>query len=127
MILKAFPFLSYSVHLARFPFGNFFKVSTALCIYALPNHFPPYHGQSNMVYSLFLKVTGLYESWVAKLVRALYKREPDSNVIVVDWLDRASQHYTISASNTELVGKDVAKFINWIEVSIVKKQCTAHN
>ncbi|XP_077201520.1 lipoprotein lipase isoform X2 [Paroedura picta] len=60
-------------------------------------------------------VTGLYESWIAKLVKALFKREPDSNVIVVDWLDRASQHYTISASNTELVGKDLAKFVNWIE------------
>ncbi|XP_054843592.1 lipoprotein lipase [Eublepharis macularius] len=60
-------------------------------------------------------VTGMYESWVSKLVKALYKREPDSNVIVVDWLVRASQHYTISASNTELVGKDVAKFVDWME------------
>uniref|UniRef100_A0A671SUM8 triacylglycerol lipase n=1 Tax=Sinocyclocheilus anshuiensis TaxID=1608454 RepID=A0A671SUM8_9TELE len=30
---------------------------------------------------------GLFESWVEKLVAALYNREKDANVIVVDWLD----------------------------------------
>lgn len=58
----------------------------------------------------------MYESWVPKLVAALYKREPDSNVIVVDWLSRAQQHYPVSAGYTKLVGKDVAKFINWLAV-----------
>lgn len=58
----------------------------------------------------------MYESWVPKLVDALYKREPDSNVIVVDWLDRAQQHYPVSAAYTRLVGKDVAMFIDWMEV-----------
>ncbi|PNI34708.1 LPL isoform 4, partial [Pan troglodytes] len=47
-------------------------------------------------------VTGMYESWVPKLVAALYKREPDSNVIVVDWLSRAQQHYPVSAGYTKL-------------------------
>uniref|UniRef100_A0A672TR69 Lipoprotein lipase n=1 Tax=Strigops habroptila TaxID=2489341 RepID=A0A672TR69_STRHB len=60
-------------------------------------------------------VTGMYESWVPKLVDALYKREPDSNVIVVDWLIRAQQHYPVSAAYTKLVGKDVATFIDWME------------
>ncbi|XP_010590709.1 lipoprotein lipase [Loxodonta africana] len=60
-------------------------------------------------------VTGMYESWVPKLVAALYKREPDSNVIVVDWLSRAQHHYPVSAGHTKLVGKDVAQFINWME------------
>ncbi|XP_075382735.1 lipoprotein lipase isoform X2 [Mycteria americana] len=60
-------------------------------------------------------VTGMYESWVPKLVDALYKREPDSNVIVVDWLIRAQQHYPVSAAYTKLVGKDVAMFIDWME------------
>lgn len=58
----------------------------------------------------------MYESWVPKLVDALYKREPDSNVIVVDWLVRAQQHYPVSAAYTRLVGKDVATFIDWLEV-----------
>lgn len=60
----------------------------------------------------------MYESWVPKLVAALYKREPDSNVIVVDWLLRAQQHYPVSAGYTKLVGKDVATFINWMEVRL---------
>lgn len=58
----------------------------------------------------------MYESWVPKLVDALYKREPDSNVIVVDWLVRAQQHYLVSAAYTRLVGRDVATFIDWMEV-----------
>ncbi|XP_023592396.1 lipoprotein lipase [Trichechus manatus latirostris] len=60
-------------------------------------------------------VTGMYESWIPKLVAALYKREPDSNVIVVDWLLRAQQHYPVSVGYTKLVGNDVARFINWME------------
>ncbi|KAG9278658.1 lipoprotein lipase-like [Astyanax mexicanus] len=60
-------------------------------------------------------VAGLFESWIHKLVSALFEREPGANVIVVDWLDRASHHYPTSAENTRLVGRDVAKFINWLE------------
>lgn len=59
----------------------------------------------------------MFESWVPKLVAALYKREPSANVIVVDWLTRASQHYPTSAAYTKLVGVDVAKFVSWIQVS----------
>ncbi|XP_076847508.1 lipoprotein lipase [Brachyhypopomus gauderio] len=60
-------------------------------------------------------VAGLFESWVSKLVSALFERESGANVVVVDWLDRASHHYPTSAQNTRLVGMDVAKFINWLE------------
>lgn len=63
-------------------------------------------------------VTGMFESWVPKLVTALYEREPSANVIVVDWLSRAQQHYPTSASYTKLVGKDVAKFVNWLQAEI---------
>uniref|UniRef100_A0A671SUR8 triacylglycerol lipase n=1 Tax=Sinocyclocheilus anshuiensis TaxID=1608454 RepID=A0A671SUR8_9TELE len=35
----------------------------------------------------FMGGRGLFESWVEKLVAALYNREKDANVIVVDWLD----------------------------------------
>lgn len=70
-----------------------------------------------MLYYPF-QVTGMYESWVPKLVAALYKREPDSNVIVVDWLYRTQQHYPVSAGYTKLVGSDVARFINWMEVRL---------
>ncbi|XP_034439011.1 lipoprotein lipase [Hippoglossus hippoglossus] len=60
-------------------------------------------------------VTGMFESWVPKLVSALYEREPTANVIVVDWLTRANQHYPTSAAYTKLVGRDVAKFVTWIQ------------
>ncbi|XP_034565930.1 lipoprotein lipase [Notolabrus celidotus] len=60
-------------------------------------------------------VTGMFESWVPKLVSALYDREPTANVIVVDWLTRANQHYPTSAAYTKLVGRDVAKFVSWLQ------------
>uniref|UniRef100_A0AAY4D930 triacylglycerol lipase n=1 Tax=Denticeps clupeoides TaxID=299321 RepID=A0AAY4D930_9TELE len=60
-------------------------------------------------------VSGLFESWVSKLVAALYEREKDANVIVVDWLNSAQNHYAIAAQNTKNVGQDVAHFIDWIE------------
>ncbi len=65
----------------------------------------------------------MFESWVSKLVSALYEREPSANVIVVDWLTRASQHYPTSAAYTKLAGRDVAKFITWIQVSVFIEQC----
>ncbi|KAG7327477.1 hypothetical protein KOW79_009083 [Hemibagrus wyckioides] len=63
-------------------------------------------------------VTGMYESWVSKLVTALYEREPTANVVVVDWLVRAQQHYPTSAAYTKLVGRDVAKFVNWMQAEL---------
>ncbi|XP_049910823.1 lipoprotein lipase [Epinephelus moara] len=60
-------------------------------------------------------VTGMFESWVPKLVSALFERVPSANVIVVDWLTRANQHYPTSAAYTKLVGRDVAKFVTWIQ------------
>uniref|UniRef100_A0A4W4GAZ5 Lipase domain-containing protein n=1 Tax=Electrophorus electricus TaxID=8005 RepID=A0A4W4GAZ5_ELEEL len=60
-------------------------------------------------------VSGLFESWVAKLVAALYSREKDANVIVVDWLNTAQNHYALAAQSTQKVGQEVAHFIDWIE------------
>lgn len=64
----------------------------------------------------------MFESWVPKLVSALYGREPGANVIVVDWLTRANQHYPTSAAYTKLVGRDVAKFVTWIQVSVFTEE-----
>lgn len=71
---------------------------------------------------IWFQVTGMFESWVPKLVTALYEREPTANVIVVDWLTRAQQHYPTSAAYTKLVGKDVAKFVNWLQVEFASRQ-----
>uniref|UniRef100_A0A8C1A4G5 Lipoprotein lipase n=1 Tax=Cyprinus carpio carpio TaxID=630221 RepID=A0A8C1A4G5_CYPCA len=71
-------------------------------------------------------VTGMFESWVPKLVTALYEREPTANVIVVDWLSRAQQHYLTSAGYTKLVGRDVAKFVNWLQVCQTQRWFVLH-
>lgn len=59
----------------------------------------------------------MFESWVAKLVSALYEREQAANVIVVDWLNSAQNHYVVAAQKTKAVGQEIARFIDWIEVS----------
>ena len=64
------------------------------------------------------QVAGLFASWIHELVAALFERVPNANVIVVDWLDRAQHHYPNSAANTKLVGEDVARLINWLEVRV---------
>lgn len=63
------------------------------------------------------QLSGMFESWVAKLVSALYEREQTANVIVVDWLNSAQNHYLVAAQNTKAVGQEIARFIDWIEVS----------
>uniref|UniRef100_UPI00398EC033 lipoprotein lipase-like isoform X2 n=1 Tax=Pristiophorus japonicus TaxID=55135 RepID=UPI00398EC033 len=63
-------------------------------------------------------VTGMFESWIPKLVQALYEREGDSNVIVVDWLTRAHQHYPIAVDNAKLVGRDIAHFVEWLQEQV---------
>lgn len=60
---------------------------------------------------------GMFESWVSKLVSALYERERTANVIVVDWLASAHNHYPVAAQKTKAVGQEIARFIDWIEVS----------
>lgn len=60
-------------------------------------------------------LSGMFESWVAKLVSALYEREQTANVIVVDWLTSAQNHYVVAAQNTKAVGQEIARFIDWIE------------
>ncbi|KAJ0065170.1 hypothetical protein NL108_005657, partial [Boleophthalmus pectinirostris] len=60
-------------------------------------------------------LSGMFESWVAKLVSALYEREQTANVIVVDWLNSAQNHYVVAAQKTKSVGQEVARFIDWME------------
>lgn len=62
----------------------------------------------------------MFESWVAQLVSALYRREQMANVIVVDWLASAQNHYVVAAQNTKAVGQEIARFIDWIEVSEIE-------
>lgn len=70
-----------------------------------------------MFFLSFQQLSGMFESWVAKLVSALYEREHMANVIVVDWLASAQNHYVVAARNTKAVGQEIARFIDWLEVS----------
>lgn len=73
-------------------------------------------------------MSGLFESWVEKLVAALYNREKDANVIVVDWLDTAQDHYVVAAQKTKMVGREIGLFIDWIEVGVSKSNLhNTHN
>ncbi|CAL1593726.1 unnamed protein product [Knipowitschia caucasica] len=60
-------------------------------------------------------VSGMFESWVSKLVTALFERQQSANVIVVDWLNSAQNHYVVAAQKTKAVGQEIAHFIDWIE------------
>uniref|UniRef100_A0A3P9MBU8 triacylglycerol lipase n=1 Tax=Oryzias latipes TaxID=8090 RepID=A0A3P9MBU8_ORYLA len=60
-------------------------------------------------------LSGMYGSWMPKLVSALFEKEQSANVIVVDWLSLAQNHYAVAAQNTKAVGQEIARFIDWIE------------
>ncbi|KAF7203010.1 lipoprotein lipase isoform X1 [Nothobranchius furzeri] len=60
-------------------------------------------------------LSGMFESWMPKLVSALHERKRMANIIVVDWLGSAQNHYVIAAQKTQAVGQEVARFIDWIE------------
>ncbi|XP_048401815.1 endothelial lipase-like isoform X2 [Stegostoma tigrinum] len=61
------------------------------------------------------KTTGLMESWISGMVKALQKQEVYANIIVVNWLERAHQLYTIAVNNSEVVGREIAMLIDWLE------------
>lgn len=73
-----------------------------------------------MFWLLLQQLSGMYGSWMPKLVSALFEKEQSANVIVVDWLSLAQNHYAVAAQNTKAVGQEIARFIDWIEVSLSK-------
>ncbi|XP_062984872.1 endothelial lipase [Elgaria multicarinata webbii] len=60
-------------------------------------------------------LSGMFEAWMDSLVSALQGREKDANVVVVDWLALAHQHYSDAVNNTRAVGKEVAKLLDWLQ------------
>lgn len=61
-------------------------------------------------------MSGIFESWMEKLVSALMQRETDANVVVVDWIPMAQQLYPDAVNNTHAVGLDIATLLNWLQV-----------
>ncbi|PIO23946.1 hypothetical protein AB205_0146870, partial [Aquarana catesbeiana] len=60
-------------------------------------------------------MSGLFESWLVKLVSALQEREPYSNIIVVDWMFLAHQLYPDAVNNTKFVGSETARLMDWLQ------------
>ncbi|NXF62457.1 LIPE lipase, partial [Ciccaba nigrolineata] len=60
-------------------------------------------------------MSGMFETWLGSLVSALQEREKDANVVVVDWLPLAHQLYTDAVNNTRIVGKNIARLLDWLQ------------
>ncbi|XP_030593596.1 endothelial lipase [Archocentrus centrarchus] len=60
-------------------------------------------------------MSGMFESWMQKLVNAVMQRESDANVVVVDWISRAQQLYPDAVNHTHGVGLDIAAMLNWLQ------------
>lgn len=63
-----------------------------------------------------LQMSGMFESWMRKLVAAMMEREPEANVVIVEWLPMAHQLYPDAVNHTYQVGLSVATTINWLQV-----------
>lgn len=61
-------------------------------------------------------MSGMFESWMHKLVAAVMRRESEANVVVVDWIAMAQQLYPDAVNHTQNVGLDIAAMINWLQV-----------
>ncbi|KAK2837885.1 hypothetical protein Q5P01_015097 [Channa striata] len=60
-------------------------------------------------------MSGMFESWMHKLVSAVMRREQEANVIIVEWLSMAQQLYPDAVNHTRSVGLDIATLLNWLQ------------
>ncbi|XP_021401196.2 endothelial lipase [Lonchura striata] len=71
-------------------------------------------------------MSGMFETWLDSLVSALREREKDANVVVVDWLSLAHQLYTDAVNNTQIVGKTIARLLDWLQENPLFKLENVH-
>lgn len=62
-------------------------------------------------------MSGIFESWMQKLVSAVMQRESEANVVVVNWVSMAQQLYPDAVNHTVTVGRDIADLLDWLQVS----------
>ncbi|XP_062307464.1 endothelial lipase [Osmerus eperlanus] len=60
-------------------------------------------------------MSGMFESWMHKLVSAVMLRESEANVVIVDWLSLAHQLYPDAVNHTHRVGLSIATMLNWLQ------------
>ncbi|XP_037113875.1 endothelial lipase [Syngnathus acus] len=60
-------------------------------------------------------MSGMFESWMQKLVAAVMRRESEANVVVVDWISMAQQLYPDAVNYTHAVGRDIAAMLDWLQ------------
>ncbi|XP_077202881.1 endothelial lipase [Paroedura picta] len=60
-------------------------------------------------------MSGMFETWQGSLMTALREREKEANMVVVDWLDFAHQLYPSAVNYTRVVGKELAKMLDWLQ------------
>ncbi|XP_028627230.1 hepatic triacylglycerol lipase isoform X3 [Grammomys surdaster] len=73
------------------------------------------------------QVDGLLETWIWKIVGALKSRQSQPvNVVLVDWISLAYQHYAVAVRNTRVVGREVAALLLWLEESVTFSRSKVH-
>uniref|UniRef100_A0A8C5X5M2 triacylglycerol lipase n=1 Tax=Malurus cyaneus samueli TaxID=2593467 RepID=A0A8C5X5M2_9PASS len=72
-----------------------------------------------IIHGWTVSMSGMFETWLDSLVSALQEREKDANVVVVDWLSLAHQLYTDAVNNTQIVGKTIARLLDWLQLENV--------
>ncbi|CAL1604079.1 unnamed protein product [Knipowitschia caucasica] len=60
-------------------------------------------------------VDGMMESWVLRLATTMKNNVKDVNVVIIDWLNLAHQHYPIAVQSTRTIGKDLAYFLTLLK------------
>ncbi|XP_068131619.1 hepatic triacylglycerol lipase isoform X2 [Hyperolius riggenbachi] len=71
-------------------------------------------------------IDGYLEPWVTKMASVLKSSEKQMNIIIVDWLQSAHQHYAVAVQNTRIVGLEVAEFLEWLESAIQFSRSNVH-
>lgn len=81
--------------------------------------------QGASLFLLWLQVDRRLEGWIWKLAEELKTQLPHTNVIIADWLSLAHAHYPIAVQNTRDIGQEIARFLEWLEVSRERRSSQA--
>ncbi|XP_069851420.1 hepatic triacylglycerol lipase [Dipodomys merriami] len=72
-------------------------------------------------------VDGLLENWIWQMAAALKSELAQPvNVVLVNWLTLAHNHYTTAVHNTRLVGQEIAALLRWLEEAVEFSRSKVH-